>query len=339
MQDGLEADMTNEDIIRKFDGKQVRTVWVEDEEEWYFSVVDVVAVLTDQPDSRHAAKYWSVLKTRLKDEGSELTTNCSQFKMRASDGKMRKTDAANTEQLLRIVQSIPSKKAEPFKLWLAKVGAERIDEEFDPEIAIERAMQTYLRKGYSPDWINQRLQSIKIRKELTDEWQRRGVSAPSEFAILTDEITKAWSDMTTREYKTYKGLKKENLRDNMSTLELVIGMLGEATTAEISRQRKPDTFDGNRQVAKDGGGVARGARELVEQQTGVPVVTSGNAETLGLIAGGEAPVLVEGVGENERHIKKLREAEIEAEQVDDTLSLSESKRRVSAIADALDASD
>ena len=282
--------MTSKEIMNVFGDSEIRCVWNEDEEEWYFSIVDVVRALTDSAD---AAAYWRKLKQRLLQEGNQTVTNCHGLKMRARDGKMRNTDAATSAQLLRLIQSIPSPKAEPFKLWLAEVGAQRINEEIDPEIAIDRAMQTYLRKGYSPEWVNQRLKSIEVRKDLTDEWRERGIREPSEYAILTDDITKAWSGMTTRQYKTHKGLTKENLRDNMSTLELIIGMLGEATTAEISRQRKPDTFAENRQVAQDGGGVARGARELVEQQTGVPVVTSGNAKTLGLIATDDAPLLVE----------------------------------------------
>ena len=268
---------SNNSIIRQFDNKEIRAVWVPEEEEWYFSVVDVVGVLTDQPDARHAAKYWSVLKVRLKEEGSELTTNCSQLKMRAADGKMRKTDAANTEQLLRIIQSIPSKKAEPFKLWLAKVGAERINETIDPEIAMQRAIATYQKKGYGDGWIRQRLLAIEIRKELTSEWKERGVKEGKEFAILTDEITSAWSGMTTREYKDFKGLKKENLRDNMSNTELVLNMLAETTTTEISRAEQPEGFEESRDVARRGGSVAGQARRAIEAETGKPVVTSMNA--------------------------------------------------------------
>ena len=237
------------DKIQLFEDQPIRTAWVEDEEEWYFSIVDVVGVLTEQPDTDGARNYWKVLKNRLKEEGSQLVTNCNQLKMTAQDGKKRLTDVANSEQLLRIIQSVPSKKAEPFKLWLAQVGRERLEEVIDPELTIERALETYLKKGYSREWINQRLQSIQVRKELTDEWDRRGVKKGAEYAILTDEITKAWSGMTTRQYKNLKGLKKENLRDNMSTLELVLNMLAEATTAEISRQKQPETFEENIIVA------------------------------------------------------------------------------------------
>ena len=232
--------MARDDRIQLFENKRIRTAWDAEKEEWFFSIVDVVAVLTDQPDQRHAAKYWSVLKTRLKKEGSELTTKCSQLKMRSADGKCYNTDVADTEQLLRIIQSIPSPKAEPFKLWLAQVGRERIEETIDPELTIDRALGTYLKKGYSREWINQRLQAIQVRKELTDEWDARGVQKGVEYAILTDEITKAWSGMNTRQYKNLKGLKKENLRDNMTTLELVLNMLAEATTTEISRQKAPE---------------------------------------------------------------------------------------------------
>ncbi len=213
------------DKVRLFEDQPIRTAWVEEEEEWYFSIVDVVGVLTEQNDYEKARKYWNKLKQRLKEEGSQLVTNCHQLKMKAQDGKRRLTDVANTEQLLRIIQSIPSKKAEPFKLWLAQVGRERMEEVIDPELTIERALETYAKKGYSREWINQRLQAIQVRKELTDEWENRGVKKGAEFAILTDEISKAWSGMTTREYKNLKGLKKENLRDNMSTLELVLNML------------------------------------------------------------------------------------------------------------------
>ena len=246
----------------------------------FFSIVDVVAVLTDQPDQRHAAKYWSVLKTRLKKEGSELTTKCSQLKMRSADGKCYNTDVADTEQLLRIIQSIPSPKAEPFKLWLAQVGRERIEETIDPELTIDRALETYLKKGYSREWINQRLQAIQVRKELTDEWDARGVQKGVEYAILTDEITKAWSGMNTRQYKNLKGLKKENLRDNMTTLELVLNMLAEATTTEISKQKAPATFSENLSVAREGGEAAGIARKAVEERTGVPVITAKNAAQL-----------------------------------------------------------
>lgn len=272
--------MAHDDKIQLFEDKRIRTAWDEEKEEWYFSVVDVVAVLTDQPDQRHAAKYWSVMKTRLKKEGSELPTNCSQLKMLSADGKRYKTDVADTEQLLRIVQAIPSPKAEPFKLWLAQVGRERIEETIDPELTIERALETYLKKGYTREWINQRLQAIQVRKELTDEWDSRGVQKGVEYAILTDEISRAWSGMSTRQYKNLKGLKKENLRDNMTTLELVLNMLAEATTTEISKQKAPTTFSENMAIAREGGEVAGIARKAAEERTGVPVITSKNAAQL-----------------------------------------------------------
>ena len=272
--------MAQNDKLQLFEDKRIRTAWDEEKEEWYFSIVDVVAVLTDQPDQRHAAKYWSVLKTRLKKEGSELTTNCSQLKMRSADGKRYNTDVADTEQLLRLIQSIPSPKAEPFKLWLAQVGRERIEETIDPELTIDRALETYLKKGYSREWINQRLQAIQVRKELTDEWDARGVQKGVEYAILTDEISRAWSGMSTRQYKNLKGLKKENLRDNMTTLELVLNMLAEATTTEISKQKAPETFSENIDIARAGGKVAGDARKAIESQTGVPVITSKNSAQL-----------------------------------------------------------
>jgi len=272
--------MKPNDKIQLFENQRIRTAWDEEKEEWYFSIVDVVAVLTDQPDQRHAAKYWSVLKTRLKKEGSELTTNCSQLKMRSADGKRYNTDVADTEQLLRIIQSIPSPKAEPFKLWLAQVGRERIEETIDPELTIDRALETYLKKGYTREWINQRLQAIQVRKELTDEWDARGVQEGVEYAILTDEISRAWSGMSTRQYKNLKGLKKENLRDNMTTLELVLNMLAEATTTEISKQKAPTTLSENINVARAGGKVAGDARKAIETQTGVPVITTKNAAQL-----------------------------------------------------------
>ena len=281
------------DKIQLFEDKRIRTAWDAEKEEWYFSIVDAVAVLTDQPDQRHAAKYWSVLKTRLKKEGSELTTKCSQLKMRSADGKRYNTDVADTEQLLRIIQSIPSSKAEPFKLWLAQVGRERIEETIDPELTIDRALETYLKKGYSREWINQRLQAIQVRKELTDEWDARGVQMGKEYAILTDEITKAWSGMNTRQYKNFKGLKKENLRDNMTTLELVLNMLAEATTTEISKQKAPEGLQENVEVARSGGKVAGDARKAIEQQTGVPVITSKNAAQLNQVVTN----LIEATGE------------------------------------------
>ena len=273
--------MAQNDKIQLFEDKRIRTAWDEEKEEWYFSVVDVVAVLTDQADARHASTYWAVLKKRLNNEGAgQLLTNCKQLKMTASDGRKRMTDVADTEQLLRIIQSIPSPKAEPFKLWLAQVGRERIEETIDPELTIERALETYLKKGYTREWINQRLQAIQVRKELTDEWDARGVQKGVEYAILTDEISRAWSGMSTRQYKNLKGLKKENLRDNMTTLELVLNMLAEATTTEISKQKAPSTFSENMAVAREGGEAAGIARKAVEERTGVPVITSTNAAQL-----------------------------------------------------------
>ena len=273
--------MAQNDKIQLFEDKRIRTAWDEEKEEWYFSVVDVVAVLTDQLDARHASTYWAVLKKRLNNEGADqLLTNCKQLKMTASDGRKRLTDVADTEQLLRIIQSIPSPKAEPFKLWLAQVGRERIEETIDPELTIERALETYLKKGYTREWINQRLQAIQVRKELTDEWDARGVQKGVEYAILTDEISRAWSGMSTRQYKNLKGLKKENLRDNMTTLELVLNMLAEATTTEISKQKAPSTFSENIAVAREGGEAAGIARKAVEERTGVPVITSKNAAQL-----------------------------------------------------------
>jgi hypothetical protein len=260
--------------IQLFEDKRIRTAWDEANEEWLFSIVDVIAILTESVDP---PAYWRKLKERLKAEGNQTVTNCHALKMKAADGKQRFTDVANTEQLLRLIQSIPSPKAEPFKMWLAMVGKERIDETIDPEITIERALETYLKKGYSREWINQRLQAIQVRKELTDEWENRGVQKGLEYAILTDEISKAWSGMTTRQYKDLKGLKKENLRDNMSTLELVLNMLAEATTTEISRTEQPETLRENKNIAKRGGGVAGVAREAAEAQTGKPVITSKNA--------------------------------------------------------------
>ena len=273
--------MESNDKIQLFEDKRIRTAWDEEQEEWYFSVVDVVAVLTDQPTQRGASNYWAKLKQRLKEEGADqLLTNCQQLKMLSSDGKRYNTDVATTEQLLRIIQSSPSPKAEPFKMWLAEVGRERIEETIDPELTIERALETYLKKGYTREWINQRLQAIQVRKELTDEWDARGVQKGIEYAILTDEISRAWSGMSTRQYKSFKGLTKENLRDNMSTLELVLNMLAEATTTEISKQRAPEGFAENIEIARAGGKVAGDARKAVEAQTGVPVITSKNAAQL-----------------------------------------------------------
>ena len=272
--------------IQLFEDKRIRTAWDEEAEEWYFSIVDVVSVLTDQATPRSASTYWAVLKKRLIEEGFQLLTNCKQLKMTAADGKKRLTDVADTEQLLRIIQSIPSPKAEPFKLWLAQVGRERIEETIDPELTIDRALVTYLKKGYTREWINQRLQAIQVRKELTDEWDDRGVMQGLEYAILTDEITKAWSGMTTRQYKRLKGLKKENLRDNMSTLELVLNMLAEATTTELSKEQEPQTFNENIDVARSGGEVAGNARRDIENRTGKPVITAKNAADFSRLLGG-----------------------------------------------------
>ena len=270
----------SEEKIQLYSGQKVRSVWDDLREEWWFSVVDVIGVLTGQDDMLKARKYWNKLKQRLKEEGSELVTNCHQLKMRSADGKKYKTDAMTVEQILRLVQSVPSKKAEPFKLWLARVGNERINETIDPELAMDRAMETYLKKGYSEEWIRQRLMSIKVRNDLTNEWRNRGVKKGLEYAILTDEISKAWSGMTTKEYKNYKGLKKENLRDNMSDLELVLTMLSEATTTEIEKQQNLKTFEEHRDAAKSGGEAAGVARKAVEERTGRKVITSDSAERL-----------------------------------------------------------
>jgi len=261
-----------------FNQKQIRRFYDEEKELWYFSVVDIVEILTD---SKNPAVYWRVLKKRLKDEGSDQTvTKCNGLKMLAADGKMRLTDVADTETLLRLIQSIPSPKAEPFKLWLAKVGYERIEETEDPELAFDRAMRTYLQKGYSREWVNQRLKSIEVRKELTDEWQERGMKEGLEYAILTDEITKAWSERSVKDYKKLKGLKKENLRDNMTNLELVLNMLAEVSTAEISKKKKPKGLENNKQIAKEGGFAAKKARLEIEKQTGESVITSKNSKLL-----------------------------------------------------------
>lgn len=267
------------DKIQLFEDQTIRTAWDDENEEWYFSIIDVVKVLTDSKDP---TAYWRKLKQRLKAEGNESVTNCHALKMTAADGKMRKTDVATTEQLLRLIQSIPSPKAEPFKTWLAMVGRERIEETIDPELAFDRAKETYRKKGYDDDWINQRMLAIRTRNELTDEWESRGVKG-SEYAILTDEITRAWTDMSTRQYKDLKGLKKENLRDNMSTTELVLNMLAEVSTREISQSIQPSTFDENRNVARSGGSVARTAREDLEKRTGKKVITNKNAAQLNQI--------------------------------------------------------
>lgn len=273
--------MENKDTMQFFENKKIRSVWDAEKEEWFFSIVDVVAVLTESPNPNN---YWKVLKSRLIKEGNQTVTNCNQLKLRSpKDGKKYKTDVADTEQLLRIIQSIPSPKAEPFKLWLAEVGKERIEETIDPELTIDRALESYLKKGYSREWINQRLQAIQVRKELTDEWTDRGVKKGREFAILTDEITRAWSGLSTRQYKDFKGLKKENLRDNMSTTELVLNMLAETSTKDISKAEKPETFEENVSVAKAGGGIAGIARKALEERIGKSVITSENAVQLNAV--------------------------------------------------------
>jgi len=269
--------MTKENAIKLFNDKQIRTHWDDEQEKWYFSIVDVVGALSESIDPQ---SYWRKLKQRLKEEGNETVTNCHGLKMKAADGKMRLTDVADTEQLFRIIQSVPSPKAEPFKIWLARIGSERIDEIEDPEIGIDRLMETYLRKGYSKEWINQRLKSIEVRKELTDEWEKRGVQKGQEYAILTDEITKAWSGYSTKQYKDLKDLKRENLRDHMTNLELVLNMLAEATTSEISKEKHPKSFDDSRRIAKQGGTIAGNTRREIEEKTGKKVVTSQNAKRL-----------------------------------------------------------
>lgn len=284
--------MGQNDKIQLFENKRIRTAWDEEKEEWFFSVVDVVAVLTDSKDP---AAYWRKLKQRMREEGNEAVTNCHGLKMTAADGKKRLTDVADTEQLLRIIQSIPSPKAEPFKLWLAEVGRERIEETIDPELTIDRALETYLRKGYTREWVNQRLQAIQVRKELTDEWDARGVQRGSEYAILTDEISRAWSGMTTGQYKRFKGLKKENLRDNMTTLELVLNMLAEATTTELSKEHQPETFEENKEIARRGGRIAGETRKSIEADTGKPVITSQNAAQLNQVV----TDMIEGVAATE----------------------------------------
>lgn len=275
--------MDKSNSIKLFEAKQIRTEWNEEEEKWYFSIVDVVSVLTDQPDYDRARKYWNKLKQRLAEEGSELVTGCHQLRMIAKDGKNRLTDVADTEQLLRLIQSIPSKKAEPFKLWLARVGRERIDEIADPELSINRAVEFYRKKGYSEKWINQRIKAIEVRKDLTDEWNRSGITQSQDYAILTNEITKAWSGKTVAEYKKHKNLKKENLRDNMTNMELVLNMLAEVTTTEISKAENPKGLDASKKVARRGGSVAGNARKEIEQQTGRTVVSPLNAKEIGLL--------------------------------------------------------
>jgi prophage antirepressor len=266
--------------IRLFENRRIRSHWDSEQEKWYFSIVDVIAVLTNQTDYQAARNYWKVLKNRLKKEGNETVTNCNQLKMPAIDGKMRLTDVADTEQLLRLIQSVPSPKAEPFKQWLAKVGSERLDQIQDPELGIQQALQDYRRLGYSDDWINQRLKSIEIRKELTDEWQRTGIKGNKDFAILTNILTKTWSGKTVKEYKEHKGLKKQNLRDNMTSTELILNMLAEASTKDISQANNPKTFNQSKTIAAQGGNVAKVAREELEKQTGKSVISSDNATTL-----------------------------------------------------------
>ena len=269
--------MTQSTSIKLFEDKNIRTLWDETQEQWYFSIVDIISALTESVD---ATAYWRKLKQRLKAEGNETVTNCHALKMVAPDGKMRETDVATAEQLLRLIQSIPSKKAEPFKLWLARVGSERLDEIADPELAINRALETYARKGYSLDWINQRLKTIEVRKLMTDEWDKGGIKKGLEYAILTDEIYKGWAGMNSREYKKLKGLHKENLRDNMSNLELVLNMLAEATTTEIAKKEKPRGLSANIRVAREGASVAGDARKKIESKTGKPVLTGRNAKSL-----------------------------------------------------------
>ena len=280
--------MEENNKIQLFENQSIRTAWDEENEEWFFSIVDVIKVLTESKDS---SAYWRKLKQRLTEEGNETVTNCHGLKMKAADGKRRMTDVANTEQLLRLIQSIPSKKAEPFKMWLAQVGRERIEEIIDPELTIDRALETYAKKGYPADWINQRLQTIRARKELTDAWKEHGVEQGKEYAILTNEVTKAWSGMNTRQYKNLKGLKKENLRDNMSTLELALNMLAEATTTELTKAQNPQGLEENRVVAKTGGQIAGEARQRIERETGNPVITSQNANSLNSAVTG----MIEGV--------------------------------------------
>lgn len=277
--------MTKENAIKLFEDKQIRSVWDENAEKWYISIVDVVEVLTESPNPR---KYWSVLKTRLKKEGSELATNCSQLKLQAADGKFYKSDVADVEQLFRLIQSIPSPKAEPFKMWLAEIGRERLEEIDDPEQGIDRMMEYYHRKGYSDNWINQRLKSIEVRRELTDEWEHRGVKKGQEFATLTDIITHGWAGMTTKEYKRYKGLKTESLRDNMTNLELVPNMLAEATTTEISKEKRPKTVAENRKIAHQGGTIVGNTRKEIEAKTGKKVVSRLNAKALKTIEANSA---------------------------------------------------
>lgn len=269
--------MTKKEAIKVFEEKKVRTVWDDETEEWYFSVVDVVSVLTESVDGR---KYWNKLKQRLKEEGNQTVTNCHQLKMLSTDGKMRLTDVATTEQLFRLIQSIPSPKAEPFKLWMAQIAKERLDEMQDPELTIKRSMMEYKALGYSDSWINQRLKSIEIRKELTDEWKRCGLEEGTQFATLTDILYQTWADKTTKEYKRFKGLKKESLRDNMTNKELVLNMLAELSTKEISEVSNPENFDGHKDIARRGGSIAREARIRLEEETGQAVISPQNAKTV-----------------------------------------------------------
>ena len=286
----------NQDKIQLFENQPIRTAWDEENEEWYFSIVDVVGALTE---SKSPTAYWRKLKQRLKDEGNETVTNCHGLKMLSQDGKRRLTDVANTEQLFRIIQSVPSKKAEPLKLWLAQVGRERIEETIDPELTIDRALETYAKKGYDAAWVNQRLQTIRARKELTDQWKTHGVQEGREYALLTDEITKAWAGMSTKQYKNFKGLKKENLRDNMSTLELALNMLAEATTSELTKVENPQGLQENRKVARSGGSVAGNARREIEARTGKKIVTADNAKQLGLLMPGLIESVAAGDSEDE----------------------------------------
>jgi len=279
--------MKQQNAIQLFEDKKVRTIWDADQEKWYISIVDVIQILTNSPNPQ---VYWRVMKKRLKDEGNETVTNCNGLKMEAADGKMRMTDVANTEQLFRLIQSIPSPKAEPFKIWLAQIASERLDEMQDPELTIDRALEQYLQLGYSENWINQRLKSIEIRKELTDEWRSRGLKEGVQFATLTDIITKAWSEKTTKEYKILKGLKKENLRDNMTNTELILNMLAEASTKDISQAVNPKDFEQSKKVAKQGGNVAKVALKELEAKTGKKVVSSLNAKTL--LKGKEEPKII-----------------------------------------------
>ena len=272
--------MGKEEAIKLFEQKQVRSIWDDEDEKWYFSIVDVIEILTDQVNHQGARNYWKVLKNRLLKEGNETVTNCNRLKFLAADGKMRFTDVADTEQLFRLIQSVPSPKAEPFKLWIAKVARERIDEIEDPEIGIDRLMETYLKKGYSKEWVNQRLKSIEVRNDLTNEWDKRGIKKGQEYAILTDEITKAWSGFSVKEYKNHKDLKKENLRDNMTNLELVLNMLAEATTTEISKEKNPKSFIESKIIAKQGGTIAGNTRKEIEEKTGKSIVSNVSAKKL-----------------------------------------------------------